>query len=368
MKLSRRKIGTAIFWAVTLVGGLLLFTSHPSPLTLHRVSEKETYYCPMHPGYTSDKPGDCPICNMKLVKRVSTSMGQESHPGEHGQPGGPAEHAAVQIPLEKQQLIGVKTEPARKRLLTRTIRTVGQIAYDPDLYQAQAEYLQAVKASRRSEGSAGSEASDQAKRVVEAARTRLKLLGLGDASLQTMEAWDGPDQSLILASPQGRVWLYARIYEFDLPLVRPGQKIQVEIPAIPGKRLEGTLEAIDLVLDPMTRSARARAVLTDPEGILRPQMYVNASLSLELGERLAVPAEAVLDSGTRQILFVDRGKGFLEPREVEPGVRVDGYVEILKGVSEGEPVVVSGGFLIDSESRLKAALEGMSGPEHPHGS
>ncbi|MBI4004424.1 MAG: efflux RND transporter periplasmic adaptor subunit, partial [Candidatus Omnitrophica bacterium] len=211
------------------------------------------------------------------------------------------------------------------------------------------------------------EVVEQAQRLADSSRLRLRRLGLSHELIDEMATWTGPDQSLLLADPSGRVWLYAPIYEYELPLVKTGQTITIDIPAIPGKTLEGTIRAIDPVLDPATRSARVRAVLTDPENILKPEMYVNASIAVTAGEVLAISEAAVFNTGTKQIAFIDKGQGLFEPRNVVVGVKADGYYEVKSGVAEGELVVTSGNFLIDSESRLKAALEGIAQPGHQHG-
>ena len=203
--------------------------------------------------------------------------------------------------------------------------------------------------------------------MADASRLRLRRLGLSDELINEMATWTGPDQSLLLADPSGRVWLYAPIYEYELPLVNIGQTITIEIQAIPGKTLEGTIRAIDSVLDPATRSARVRAVLTDPENVLKPEMYVNASIAVTAGEVLAIPETTVFNTGAKQIVFVDKGQGVFEPRDVAVGVKADGFYEVQGGIAEGELVVTSGNFLIDSESRLKAALEGVGGGGHQHG-
>ena len=401
-------------------------------------SAKAVYYCPMHPAYTSDRPGDCPICNMRLIKRESATepvkdicamhncpkaheggpcpmmvvakageavtcpicgthvldaktpqsrkilywtdpmlpgyksdkpgkspMGMELIPVyEEAAPAGagptaPEGYTPILVSPQKQQLIGVKTAPVTRRAMQKTVRTVGRIAYDPELYQAEQEYLQAVRALKQAQGGMNPEVAEQAKHVVEASRMRLRLLGLGDALIEEMNGWEGPDQRLLVADPEGRVWLYAPIYEFESSLVKVGQTVTVELQAVPGKVLEGTIQAIDAVLDPATRSARARAVLTDPDKMLKPEMFVNASIVVPLAEVLAIPEEAVFSTGTRQIVFVAKGDGLFEPREVSLGVKADGDYEVKAGLAEGEPVVTSGNFLIDSESRLKAALEGM---------
>jgi Cu(I)/Ag(I) efflux system membrane fusion protein len=274
----------------------------------------------------------------------------------------PEGYAPILVTPQKRQFIGITTAPAQRRTINKIIRTVGRIANDPELYQAQQEYLQALRSLEHAKTTgAMPEMAEQAQQLVDAGRLRLGRLGLGHELIEEMATWTGPDQSLLLADPNGRVWLYAPIYEFELPLVKVGQTATVDVPAIPGKKLEGIIRSIDPVLDPVTRSARIRAVLTDPEGVLKPEMFVNASIAVSAGDVLAVPEEAVFDTGTRQVVFVDKGQGLFEPRDVTVGVKADGYDEIRSGVAEGELVVTSGNFLIDSESRLKGALEGMSG-------
>jgi len=162
------------------------------------------------------------------------------------------------------------------------------------------------------------------------------------------------------------VWVDARLYEMDLPLVRVGQEAVVALSDGAQPALRGKVVYVSPMLDSETRTATARLEFSNSEGQLKPGMFATAEISVDLGERLAVPAEAVLDSGTRRILFVDKGKGLLEPREVTVGVKGNGVWEILNGLQEEETVVVSGNFLVDSESKLKGILEGAGG--HQHGS
>lgn len=395
--MKSKRFRLALLAIVVVVGVVALRTAqhrgYPTGhahLSAH--AQREVYYCPMHPSYTSNRPGDCPICNMKLVRKEErerekkilywtdpmipgyksdkpgkSPMGMDLVPvyKEGSEPVGPEKshpegYAAVQLNPEKRQMIGLKTSLAGKRAMIRTIRTVGRIAYDPELYQTEQEYLQALRALEKARGM-GQGMAEQAQQMVDSTHLRLRVLGLSEPAIQEMAGWKEPDRTLLLSDGNGQVWLYAPVYEYELPLVRIGQAVQAEAAALPGQVFEGTVQSIDSVLDPMTRTARVRAVLKDPQGVLRPEMYVNVSLQVNLGERLAVPQEAILETGTRRILFVDRGEGALEPREVEAGVRADGYVEILKGVREGETVVVNGNFLLDSESRLKSALS------HTHG-
>ncbi|MBI3616500.1 MAG: efflux RND transporter periplasmic adaptor subunit [Candidatus Omnitrophica bacterium] len=394
MKVSRFWLAAIMGIAIVGFGVIVLRTVQHRGPAAHPHSGKGIYHCPMHPTYTSDRPGDCPICSMKLVKRdtepaESASMAKEKRilywtdpmmpgyksdkPGKSpmgmdlipvyeeevsSPPGGesssPPGYSSIRVTPQKQQLIGVKTVTAERRRMVKTVRTVGRVAYDPELYQAQAEYLQALRMSQRADG------------LKEAARMRLRLLGLNEQFIDRMSEWDGADKRLLLADPEGGLWLYAPIYEFELPLVKVGQTVRIESPALAGRVLLGTIQSIDSVLDPATRSARVRALFSDPEKVLKPEMYVDASIQVDLGEVLSVPVEAVLDTGSRRIIFVDKGEGIFDPRDVTGGAKSEGFYEIKEGVVEGERVVVNGNFLIDSESRLKAALEGMSSSEEAH--
>jgi Cu(I)/Ag(I) efflux system membrane fusion protein len=371
MKMTHRSLVVGIAVAAAAVLGLAAVVAiRRLPHAVHET--RATYYCPMHPTYTSDRPGDCPICNMKLVKREGRLTNVLVPVSESGETPGasaaaPAGYAPVLVSPQKQQFIGVTTAPATRRQLTKTIRTVGRIAYDPELYQAEQEYLQALTTLMKAAASDSRDVGTQAERLVEASRTRLRLLGLSDELINEMAAWPGPDRRLLGTDPSGAVWLYASIYEFELPLVRAGQTVEVEMATISGKRLSGVIRAIDPVLDPSTRAARVRAVLADPDRVLKPEMFVNALLAVPVGEVLAVPEAALIHTGAAHLVFVDKGQGLLEPREVVMGVTAEGYTEVRAGVAEGEPVVTSGNFLIDSESRLKAALAGAGEAGHQHG-
>lgn len=412
-----------VYWKTQRVPGTFV-NSQKSPVP------SEVWYCPMHPNYISDRPGDCPICNMKLVKREVDPPSPENHsaplniardeplksfsveeliklkPGEicllhkckmgtclmamtpefaqlgkcpHcGEDLGiivkgatPAGYADVKLNAEKQGLIGIKTAPVQKGPMIKAIRTVGRIAYDPELYQAQEEYLQAYQALKKAEQGTLEEIKSQAARLLDSAKIKLRLLGLSEDLMGEISQRATADRSLLYSDPGGTVWLYAPIYEYELPQVKVGDKIQVEVPAMPGEKFVGIIRSIDSVLDPMTRSARARAVLDNPKGVLKPEMYVNATLESKLESVLSVPEEAVFTTGERSLLFVEKEKGVFEPREVMVGAKSAGRAEIKSGVQEGESVVTSGNFLIDSESRLKAALEGAggsgSGGAHQHG-
>lgn len=425
-QLKNKKILISVL-ILSLVGAGILLSSFFKQA--HQTVHQSLYYCPMHPTYTSDRPGTCPICNMSLVKKESDEneteemqehlsspktaprevtvqelmamkpgeicllhkckmgkcmiamneefarLGKCPHCGEdlgvtikNAPPEG---YAKLKLSREKQEVLGVETRAVTKVKMAKEIRTVGRIAYDPELYQAQEEYLQALQASKKAASSSLTpEIKEQAMKLVESSKIKLRLLGLSEELIHEIESLGKADRSLLYSDAGGRVWLYAPIYEYELPLVKTGDKLQAEAPGMLGKKFEGMIRSIDSVLDPMTRSVRVRAVLENPEGLLKPEMYVNAVLSIDAGERIAVQEEAVFATGEKNIVFVVKDDGSFEPREVVLGVSSGEFYEVRSGVGEGEMVVTSGNFLIDSESRLKSALQGMGGKtgEHQHGS
>jgi hypothetical protein len=162
-----------------------------------------------------------------------------------------------------------------------------------------------------------------------------------------------------------RLWLWADFYENEVGLLRVGQKLDISLPAFPGKKFEGQIAAIDRRLDPMKRTTRVRIDLDNPDDQLRPGMFANVELKIDQGEGLSVPVDAVLPTGSRSLVFVDRGSGKLEPRFIQVGrsfTQTDAngeasYDEVLEGLSEGERVVSSANFLIDAESRIQGALK-----------
>lgn len=418
---------------------------------------RDVYYCPMHPTYTSDRPGTCPICNMNLVKKeITPEMPEAQQVDKHlrdicimhnchkahdgkpcpmmvlakegekvtcpicgthvaGIPDGkkekkilfwtdpmipgykadkpgkspmgmdlvpvyeeeavaqgaqtPQGYAQIMLSPQKQQLIGIKTATVEKKKLIKAVRTVGTIAHDPELYQAQTEYIQAIQAFERAKQSDIPEIVDQSQRLVESTRIRLRHMGLNDDLISGIATWKEAERSLLFTTPGEPVWVYAPVYEYELPLIRVGQEIRVEVPSLSNETFQGTIRAVDSMVDQTTRTTRVRAQLKDPQGRLRPDMYVNVSIDVDLGETPGIPEGAVFDTGMKKIAFVDKGQGVFEPRDITVGAKADGYYELKSGVQEGEVVVTSGNFLIDSESRLKAALEGMSGPGggHQHG-
>jgi Cu(I)/Ag(I) efflux system membrane fusion protein len=323
----------------------------------------------------------------------------------------------VKINLDKVQKLGVATEEASRRRLTRTIRATGTVQPDesrqavvtarfdgwvqrlnvaktgdmvkrgqpmlelfsPSLRLAQQEYILARR-------------TDPA--LAAAAAQRLQTLGLSAGQISALEdATQAPGAVVVPAPANGQVvekmaiegarvmageplyrlvdfshvWVIAEIYEQDLPSVRPGLPVEVELDAFPGERFGGEVSFIYPGLTPETRTARVRVELDNPDGRMKADMFAAVLLSADMqaAEVLAVPDSAVLDTGKRQAVLVERGEGRYEPREVRLGRRADGYAEILEGITEGEKVVVSANFLIDAESNLQAALRAFTAGDKP---
>jgi Cu(I)/Ag(I) efflux system membrane fusion protein len=286
----------------------------------------------------------------------------------------------IRISTDKVQKLGVRTETAALRTLERTVRAVGTLeaderrihtvaprfegwiealhvnttgqpvgrgqplmeVYSPDLVTAQQEYLVAAKGLEAVAG-AGPEAQESMRRLM-------------------------PGEALYKISDLSALWLIVDVFEQDLGLIRPGQTATISVNAYPGKPYSGKVAYFYPTISAATRTGKVRIELANPGGLLKPNMYATVTLATGAGRKvLAVPDSAVIDSGVRRVVLVQRAEGRFEPREVKLGARADDHVEILEGVSEGEAVVVSANFLIDAESNLRAAIGGLAAPGQPAG-
>lgn len=354
------------------------------------------------------------------------TMGMDYLPVYEGEE---ARGAEVRIAPERVQMLGVRTEVAATRPLSRTLRAVGTIqvderalrsvaprfegwiqrlhvnatgqfvargqplmeVYSPELVAAQQEYLLAVRGvAALKDAQAG--VADGMRGLAEGSLQRLRNLDISDQELAQLRSEGRARDSVTLRAPAGgvvlekaavqgmrfmpgemlyriadlsSVWLLAEVFEQDLAGVRAGQRAVVRVSAYPGETFDGKVAFVYPTVGPETRTAKVRVELPNRGLRLKPDMYANVELTTgERTPRLAVPESAVLDSGTRRIVLVQRGEGRFEPREVRTGMRGDGYVEVLEGLRAGEPVVVSANFLIDAESNLKAALGGFGHSAH----
>jgi Cu(I)/Ag(I) efflux system membrane fusion protein len=260
--------------------------------------------------------------------------------------------------------------------------------YSPDLVTTQEEYLLALDAKQRLGSSSIREISAGADSLLESAHRRLALWDISEDQIGELQKSRKPKRSLMLYSPisgfvikkdvlQGMkvmpdkelytiadlstVWVNADIYEYELGHIRIGQKATINLSYFPGRAFNGKVTWISPVLDEKTRTAKIRLEFPNREFILKPEMYANAEIEIDAGRKLAVPDEAVLDSGLRKVVFIDKGEGRYAPAEVKLGGKFDGYYEVLSGLSPGERIIASASFLLDSESRLTEAMGAMAG-------
>jgi RND family efflux transporter MFP subunit len=437
-KKQKRSFLTVIIILLLVTGGLYIFrdslrgTKLGALIGLEAPAQaKEVYYCPMHPNYKSDKPGDCPICNMALVKLEPTAdagarEGHTETPMADNMPPG-----SIKISPQKQQIIGVQYGEVLYKPLSRTIRTVGRIAFDetkvshihtkvtgyiehvfvdyvgksvrkgdplftiysPELVSTQEEYLLALRASRLLGNNPFQEISAGSRSLLEAARKRLELWDITDDEIETLEREGKTQRTLSIYSPvsgivtdraayhHGRfvnpemdlytivdlstIWIIGEVYEYELPFVKLGQTVEIEFPYSNAQTaLRGKIAFVYPSLDPKTRTGQIRVEFPNPNLDLKPDMFVNVIVKVDLGRQLVIPLEAVLDSGAEQIVFVAREGGYFEPRKVRLGAKVYDQYIVLNGLKAGERIVTSGNFLIDSESQLKSAMGAMAGMEH----
>lgn len=303
----------------------------------------------------------------------------------------------VEMDERLQARVNIKIEGWIDRLFVNTTGEKvkkGQLLftlYSPELVATQEEYLLAARASKTLGNSEFPEVADGARSILEVSRRRLQLWDIEDYHIEELErtgkvlktlpfhaplsgtviektAVAGmrvmPGEVLYTIADLSKVWVIADIYEYELPLVRVGQTAKVGLSYAPQSAFTGRIGFIYPTVDPETRTAKVRLELANPDEMLKPGMYANVELTVPLGVRLAVSKDAVLESGERQIIFIHHGGGQLEWRNVKIGLRGGDWVEIVDGLKEGEHIVTSANFLLDSESQLKSAVGGMAGMKH----
>lgn len=331
--------------------------------------------------------------------------------------------APVTLSPTRRQAIGVKTGVVERRPFETTIRAVGTVAYDerrvkqvnlrvagwvtdlavnytgqfvrageplltiysPELAATQAEY----RLARRTQARVGQSAMEPirvgADAQVQAATERLRRLNVSDEQIEALEhteprsettlvapmtgvvtkkmalqgAYATPEMPLYEIADLSRVWVYAQVYEHDLSLVALGQDADVTLAVYPNEVFHGRVVFIDPVLTPETRTTPVRMEIPNPDLRLKPGMYGDVTIRVQAKPVLAVPREAVLDSGTRTLAFLDRGDGRFEPRDIKTGRTFGDFTEVIEGLQAGDKIVTSGTFLIDSESKLMAATNMM---------
>jgi Cu(I)/Ag(I) efflux system membrane fusion protein len=304
------------------------------------------YRNPMNPAITSPVPAKDNM-GMDYIP-VYAEEAATSVPGQ----------GVVEISPDRQQAIGIKISTIERRELFVPIRTSAHVAYDPALYNAIVEYREALAAQQRAhESRAPQEFQTENTETVQAAKLRLRQMGLSEDQMGNLNSMPSDPAELLLGKPGRAVWVYADIYDSEAALVKTGQRVELSAAAYPGKRFAGTVCAVDTIINPETRTLRARITAPNPDGLLKPEMYLDAIIKTGLGRRIAVLETSVLHTGTRDLVFVETEPGRFSPRVVTLGRQAGNYYEVISGLQKGEKVSTSGNFLLDSESKLRATSQ-----------
>ena len=402
-------------------GGYYLWQQKQSPAAADKSAKAEVvqYTCAMHPFIIKDKPGTCPICGMQLIKKVQGTqataeeqkmLGHVSLSPTQAVMANVATVLADFTPLSKEiNATGiVQYDQSRQAKVTAWVagridklhvNTVGAYVskgrpvaeiYSPDLVAAQQEYLLALKSREQFQKSSIASISQGGEGLVSSARQRLKLMGVRDEQIAGLVKAGQPNIKLPIYTPlsgvviekmvqEGQyvetgmplfsiadlsnIWVEVDVYENEFSFVKMGQRVDIISQSYPGKTFSGRVSFIYPFLDPKTRTVKVRVELANPGIMLKPDMFVTAQIKAPLGNTLVVPVTALMDTGTRQVVWVESQPGMFEPRDVQVGARVGDQVQILSGLKRGDKVAASGGYLIDSESQLT----GGSGAHQGHG-
>jgi Cu(I)/Ag(I) efflux system membrane fusion protein len=376
------------------------------------------YTCPMHPDLaTTDPKARCPECGMKLLAKAAPAAAAAAPA-----PATLAGVAPIELSPERVQLAGMKTALAVRERLTPRIRTAGFVSasedglvsvatrysgwiespanaqtgqavregdvlarvYSPDLVNAQQAYVNAIKWLDTPPTVVGPNTAPNGDLRPDA-RARLELLGIAPQDIDAIAATRQPQRVVNVRAPVrgyvvrknavkglyvtpglelfqladlSRVWVIADVYETEIDRVRVGQRASFEAAAYPGHRFEGTVQLIYPAVNPGTRTLQARLELGNPELKLRPGMYGDVTLELGAADAIVVPRDAIVDTGEVQYVFLAKGGGRFEPRRVRLGASGGDKISVVEGLAEGDRVVTTATFLVDSESRLRAAIQG----------
>lgn len=403
-KNQRRILVGAVMLVFVVIGVYFIFFSgkneSDSPAQATQGRRILYYRDPMDPAMRSDKPGKSP-------------MGMDMVPVYEGEEGG-----GIKIDPTTVQNTGVRYETAQRRALSKTIRTAGKVDYDerklyylntkisgwvdklfvnytgkfvrkgeplleiysPELVSAGEEYIIALKYK--------GDDSTQSQELYSRAHQKLMYWDIPHEQIQRLEATRQPEKTMALVAPEtgiiieknvlqggnimagtnlfkiadlSTVWVHAEVYEYEVPFIKVGQRATITLAYIQGKVFTGRVSYIYPYLNPDTRTVRVRIEIPNPNLLLKPEMFTTVELQSPVTVHVvAIPEQAVIHSGERNVVVVSRGDGRFESRDVKLGVLASGYYQVLDGVQDGEKIVVSSQFLLDSESNLKTVLQKMS--------
>ncbi|MBW1742889.1 MAG: efflux RND transporter periplasmic adaptor subunit [Deltaproteobacteria bacterium] len=368
---------------------------------VHQPAAQTLYTCPMHPQIVQEQPGQCPICGMDLVPQRNPDQKKE----ESG------DQSTIRVDPVTVQNMSVRVDKVKRGVVYRHIRTFGRLEipedalavvnlrfsgwveklwadklgkyvkkggklfaiYSPEVFSTQKEYILALK--RYGEKNS----------ITESAESRLRLWGVPAWQIKAIRKEMEPKRLITITSPASgfiekmdiaegsriasgknlftiidleKVWLIGEVYDFDAPWVKNGAQVEIDF-SIPGlSKHQGKISYIYPTLNPQTRTLTVRVEMENPDLRLKPGMIAGMLINAQSEEeRLVIPSESIIHTGKRKIVFITKTLGRYQPREVETGLVGDNYVtEVISGVEEGETVVTSGQFLLDSESQLQEAV------------
>ncbi len=406
---------------VTVILAALILTACNRHDAETKPDDVDYYTCTMHPSVRSQDPhGKCPICSMDLVPvfkkgaaaqtNRATDATNDDTPSEFNIPEArlqqigvtyatlekrPFRHsirAVGTVAYDKQRQWGyvARVEGYVKQL---SVFSRGELVekgaplltlYSPDLLTTQNEFVELLKARDEAKDKGNQAVLQSTERLVESAKQRLRLWNINDEQIAALEKSRQPQETLTLYSPfrgvvqdigvdQGRkvmigdhlvdiadlsvVWVWAQFYQDELPMLKKGLSVSITSSSYPSEKFDGQISVIDPFMNDAARTGRVRIDVENPSLKLRPDMYVNAEMTMDMGEGVAVPVSAVLPTGKHNVVFVDKGGGRLEPRFIELGVQYGDFWEATSGLKEGERVVTSANFLIDAEAKVQGALK-----------
>ena len=381
---------------------------------------KQLYTCSMHPFIIKDKPGTCPICGMELIKKIDSVAGAAQTPEQKKQAemlghvslsptqrvmANVATVAAKQSVMNKEiNAVGiVQFDQSRQAKVTAWIAgridklnvdTVGATVsrdkpvaeiYSPDLLSTQQEYLLAVKSRDQLKNSPIPSIAQNGEGLVASARQRLSLFGVKEYQIAELEKAGKPNIRLPIYTPLSgtvieklvqlgqyvnagevlfniadlsKVWVEIDVFENEVPWVRVGQQVEIRSAVEDSSATRGRISFVYPFHDPKTHTVKARVEMVNRGHMLKPDMFVNAIIRVPLVKGIVIPVTAIIDTGKRQVVWVETSPGMFEPRDVQVGERNEDQAQILSGLKTGDMVAVSGGYLIDSESQLKGTSGG----------
>ncbi len=412
--LAKKILIGAVVLIIVLGGGYLaykyLFNKNGSVLT-----QSQVYTCPMHPQIISDHPGQCPICGMDLVLKTQSGNEQSNHdisnldlnevklsPSQQVLANVQTETVKYRqfsgamdfngyIKMNEKNLAHIST-PVMGKITKMYVNYEGQYVragqpvfelYSPDLVSTQKEFILALDNYDRISKSGNEFAIGQAKSLVDASRYRLRQWEMTPAQLDEIERtreimqtikvysrysgvitkkytqeghWPMAGEIIYDVANLSTVWVMANVYESDVQYIKTGQNVEITSGSYPGEIFNAKINFVDPVFDAESRTLQVRIDVSNRDGKLKPDMYVKVKINTFYSQNLAVPKNAVIRTGDKDLVYVEKEKGVYVPKQIKIGNEQDGYYEITSGLNEGDRVVSSGGFLIDSESQIQMGM------------